>query len=404
MFDRLLQNNTIVKIVAAGLAILLWLSVHSGEDVISLTGGGITQTVQVIRDKRVEVFYDTRNYSLVGEPKVNLTLRGSTLAVMNAVTNGDSIKVIANASGLGEGTHTIPVYPQGLPTGVYADEANVTITLESNVNKEVPVKLVLEGQPQEGLSVGEAMVTPKTLVVSGAKTAVGAVDRVVATLDIGNAAESIVTSVPVVAVDVNGKPVRNVLLGRERVEVNIPVTKPSKSVPLRLQFKGELPPGLAVESVDQSVSVTVFGNARTLATLDSYPAPVIDLSQIAKDTKLKLKLEPIEGITKVEPSEVEVAIKVVPAVQRTLTDIPLKVNGLREGQSFVLLHASDRVAITIEGAKELVDKLTPQDVSVFVDVTNQPAGRNEMRLQASTPNFIKLVNTQPASVTLDLKK
>lgn len=403
MFDRLLQNNTIVKIIASVLAILLWFVVHSGQDATA-PGSTFTPNTQQLRDKTVQVLYDENNYSLVGDPKVTLLLRGNSFDVMNAISYGNSIKAIADATNLKEGTHEVAVRVEGTPPGVTVDPATVTIRLEPIQNKEMPITLQIDGHAKDGLSVGEALVTPKTVVVSGPKSAVDVVSSVVASIGLDNAEETIRTSAPLAALDAAGKPVKNVHLSRDRAEVNIPIAKPSKSVPVRLQFKGDLPSGLAVESVTQTNSVTIYGTSTALAAVDSLTAPVIDLTGINQSTKMKLKLTPVPGVTAIQPAEIDVDIRVVPSQQRTYEKVPIKVTGLKTNESYVLVSPSDQVKITVEGAKSLLDKLAPGDITATIDVSNQPAGVNEMQVQVHTPPFIKGVATDPPTLTVNVKK
>ena len=404
MFDRLLQNNTIVKIIASVLAILLWFVVHSGQDAVT-PGSGFTSNMQQLRDKPVQVFYDENYYTLVGDPpKVTLTLRGNSFDVLNAISYGDSIKATADATHLKEGTHQVVVRVDGTPPGVTIDATTVTIRLEANQNKEMPIKLQTNGNAKDGLAVGEALITPKSVVVSGPKSAVDLVSTVVASVELNNAEENIRTSAPLAALDQAGKPVKNVHLSRDRAEVHIPIAKPSKSVPVRLQFKGDLPTGLAVESVTQTNSVTIYGASNILAAVDSYTAPVIDLTGITRSTNMKLKLAPLPGITDIQPSEIDVDIRVVSSQKRTFENVPVKVIGLKENESYELVSPTDQVKITVEGARRLLDKLTPEDITATIDVSNQPAGVNEMLVQVHTPPFVKGVATAPPTLTVNVKK
>ncbi|KEO84089.1 YbbR-like domain-containing protein [Tumebacillus flagellatus] len=404
MMDRLLRNNTVVKIIASILAVLLWLIVHSGEDGTTSVGSGIMQISQPLRDKPVKVLYDEHNFTLDGEPKVTLNLRGPGFDVMNAIAQSDSINVIADATKLGEGTHEVPVFVQGLPSGVTSDNPTVTVKLEANVVQEFQVTLNAEGKPKEGLNVGEAVISPKSVVVSGPKSVLSTVASVVATVTLDNAEESIHTSVPLTPLDESGKAVKGVKLNHDRADVTIPVNHPSKALPLRLQFKGDLAPGFAVESVTQTQTVTAYGNPTALEALDNYPVPVIDLTGLNKTTAQKIKLPLLDGLTALEPAEVEITVNVTAAVRRTFDGLTVKVTGLKEGQSYNVIGAPEQVSVTVEGAKALLDKLQPSDLQVFVDGSNQTAGQHAMRVQVTTPNFVKAVSVTPAEMTLEFKK
>ncbi|TCP57865.1 YbbR domain-containing protein [Tumebacillus sp. BK434] len=402
MMDRFLRNNTVVKILSAVLAILLWLIVQQSDE--TGTQSGLTAQPQQQLEKNVVVLYDEQNYYLVKAPKVTLTLRGSYLDIMNAVAQGDAIKAVADASKLGVGTHEVPVYVHGAPAGVSIESASVQIELEAVENREFPIELRMEGKPGEGMVAGDALVSPKTVIVTGAKSALNSIDQVVATISLDEAKEVIQTSVPLTAVNKKGDPVQGVRLSRDRVEVNIPIVKPSKSVPLRLQFKGDLAPGYAVQEVKQSGTVTIFGTANALAEIDSYPAPVIDLTGMNKTTKLTLKLAQVEGVTEVQPTEVQVEVVVVAAAKRTFDNIEVKVTGLKAGESYKVLGTTERVSVTVEGAKSKLDALTAQDINAFLDLTNQPGGEGEMRVQVNSPNFVKTLEVTPPTLKLEIQK
>jgi len=402
--DRLLQNNTIVKVLASLLAILLWLVVRGEAETNPNATTGFAQMSKEVQDVAVKVLYDERNFSLVGEPKVNLILRGSAFDV-TTLTLGDNLKLIADATGLSEGTHEVAaILPEPIP-GITVDPVKVKIRLEVNVNKEVPVTLVTEGKPKEGLHVGEALINPKTVVLSGAKSAVESVEKVVANIPLDDAEEGIRTSVPLTAVDAGGKPVRNIELNRDRADVTIPITKPTKSVPLSLSFKGELAEGRAVESVKQTNAVTLYGPAAVLGAIEAFEVPAIDLTGLDGTKTFQIKLPMREGLTDIQPSTVEVTVTVVEAVQKTFDGIAVKVQGLRDGQSYALVGAeSDMIRVTVEGAQSVLGKLTAADIGAVIDLTNQPAGQAEMRPQITTPNFVKAAKSDPQTLVVDVKK
>ncbi|HEU4965220.1 MAG TPA: CdaR family protein [Bacilli bacterium] len=405
MMDRLLRNNNIVKIIAAVLAIMLWLTVHAGDE----EGGGSTSIADYeasLDDKAVTVLYDERDVSLVNEPKVSIHLKGPIYEVITALNKGSEIKLVADARGLDEGTHQVDVLvSSGLPTTVTYDPIKVKIQLEANVNREFAVKLNTTGKPQEGLGTGEPIIQPATVVASGSKSNMDRVKSVVADISLADADEEIRTSVPLIPVDADGKPVLGIHLSPERAEVMIPIIKPSKSVPLRLQFKGEVKQGYAVEAIEGVGNVTIFGAGKTLDAIDSFPAPPIEMTDLDKTTKFTLKLANVEGVTTVEPDVVEVTVRVVEAAEKTFEDVPVKVTGLTGEESYKVVEPQEQtVDIVVSGAPGTLDKLTVDDIYAFIDLSKQPAGQHEMRVQVNTPNFIKLGTVDPPTLTLDVHK
>lgn len=404
MMDRLLQNNNIVKIIAGFLAILLWLTVHAGND---LPDGGksLASYESTLDDKAVTVLYDEAEVALVNDPKVSLTLRGPVYDVITALNKGNEIKLVADARGLDEGVHQVDVIvSSGLPPTVEHQPLQVKVQLESNVNREFSIKLHTTGTPKEGLGIGDAIIQPGSVIASGSKSNMDRVASVVADISLDEAEEEVRTSVPLIPVDRDGKPVPGIRLSPERAEVMIPVIKPSKSVPLRLQFKGQVPPGYAVEAVAGAGNVTLFGSGQALDAIDSFPAPLIDLTGLTETTKFTLKLANVEGVTKVEPEVVDVEVRIVEAARKTFEGVPVKMTGLASGESFELVSPDAVVDIIVEGAPDTLAKLAVEDIYAFIDLSKQPAGRHEMRVQVNTPNFVKAVELEPQTLIVEIHK
>ncbi|MNC40358.1 YbbR-like protein [compost metagenome] len=153
-------------------------------------------------------------------------------------------------------------------------------------------------------------------------------------------------------------------------------------------------------------TVTAYGSEEALAALSSYEAS-LDLSSIKSSgtEQVKLDLKPPEGTAKIEPAAVSVTVSVAQIAERTMENIPIKLEGVGSGLTAVVTDpAAKAITLTLSGAPTLLDQLDQDNISVVADVGGLAAGVHQVSLQISMPRFISLVNSsQPHIVTIDLQ-
>lgn len=152
-------RNFGLKIVAVGLAVLLWFTVSSP---------------QVERSVRVPLVYRNVPVSLqmTGDPvdSVNVHIRGGGTQVSQIATG--EIVVVADLAGVSAGSIVLPLRTDQVkvPYGVevtQVDPSAVTVTLEKTGTTEVPVNPTVNGQPAPGYLVGAITSDPRRVVIVG---------------------------------------------------------------------------------------------------------------------------------------------------------------------------------------------------------------------------------------------
>jgi YbbR domain-containing protein len=108
---------------------------------------------------------------------------------------------------------------------------------------------------------------------------------------------------------------------------------------------------------------------------------------------------------RVDPAKVEITLEIVPSTTLTMNNIPLRISG--ENDSFVtkvILPEKPEIQAVLEGAPDLLGKLTLQDVQAIVDVSNLAPGKHELPINLSLPMFIKQAEQQPRALkaTVDI--
>ena len=156
----MLTHNWFLKLFSILLAALLWLTIASE------TNSVINRTVAV------EFQGIPTNMEITGETatEVNLQLRGSS-SLLNGISPADVAAVISLA-GQESGDKTVTLSPANIqtPFGVEVlriDPIRIQFNLERTLTRTLPVRPVVEGEPEEDYEVVMHSVTPSTVTVIG---------------------------------------------------------------------------------------------------------------------------------------------------------------------------------------------------------------------------------------------
>ena len=88
---------------------------------------------------------------------------------------------------------------------------------------------------------------------------------------------------------------------------------------------------------------------------------------------------------------------------RVLRNVIVKV---AHPSSFVLQAKLNpkHVSVQIRGQSDIVDKLTPENIFVFIDVSALEKGKHVLPVQINLPADIRLIQITPSTIKVQLKK
>lgn len=401
--EKWLRSNTFVKVMSVGLAILLYIAVNDSP--LGLRSSD-QETATVIRNVALEAELNEAQFTIVEMPQtVSLTLRGNSF-LLNRIAAGN-YRAFVDLTNLRAGVHrNVPVQVDGLFEGIeyVADPANVRVVLEEKQQKEMDVEVDIVGQPKEGYTPGTAKVTPEVVFVRASESRLKNVAFVKAVVNISDVTKDIKQSVNVKAYNQAGEVMDDIEIEPEEVEVEVPITSPSKEIPIQALITEPPPDGYAVGQVTlEKDVVTVFGEQEVIDQLDVYTGPEIDLSGITKDRTFEREIALIKGVDRVEPGSMEVEVEIVPSVRKEMKAVPLKVSGLSKGWKADIVSKDDRTLdVTVEGAPSRIDNLKKREIQLYVDVSELDSGTHDVEVEWRAPAHIKLETKK--SVKVELKK
>lgn len=175
-----------------------------------------------------------------------------------------------------------------------------------------------------------------------------------------------------------------------------------KTVSVVPSFTGETPYGYKIKSINiEPKRVEVSGPESVLAKSEEIYTEVIDLSQISEPMTRNISLDSKyrEKFKSVSAENFSLLIDIVPyVVTKTFSDVNIRVIGTR---SFDL--TKNKVTVTVEGPKSLVDKLSVQDIRPTVDLSFNAPGTYDESVIVKLPDGIRLVSAIPKKIKVSIK-
>ena len=376
LVDRLLFNQRYSKIVALGLAVILYGSINLNSTLFetSISGSG-----KAINNVPVSIVANTEVYEISGLPETVTALIVGDVADIALTETQGQYKVVADLTGLAEGQHQISLIPTDfsprLAVSVSPSTAIVTIERKTtqrflldydfvNVNK-MDLRYVL-GAPE--LEVSE-------ILVRASERTLESIAFVKAFIDVSGVDSSFVKEVPIVAYNQLGERVdAQVIPSVVRVSVN--VSSPNKSVPIVIDPVGLIPNGLAISSIVMDhQAATLYAPESVLTRITRLVLP-IDATTLTQDTTLVSNISIPSGVRQSSITKVNVEIKLVEGITKEFLQIPVSFRNNRQGYKFSPTKAEDAyMNVTVFGAPDLINALTVNDLVVYIDLFDAEIGR-----------------------------
>lgn len=322
------------------------------------------------------------------------------------------ITAVVDLSGLGTGTHRVPVKVQPA-AGVRPIEIvsttpqNISVTLENLASHSFAIHMDITGNPAVGFQAGNASLSSTTADISGPQSLVESVKEVRASLNLAQANENIDRSVTLQPLDANLQVVNGVTVNPSEVTVQVPITQRYgyRNVAVKVVVQGQVALGYRLTYISVTpVAVTVFSADPTI--VDGLPGYVetqpVDLAGVKTDIEAQVQLNLPSGVSVVGNQPVLVQIGVTPIESNlTMSSLPVKVTSL--APNLAAQVSPPNVDVILSGALPILDTLTPADVSVIVDLTGKEVGTYQVTPTVKLKNQdLVVVSVQPSTVEVQV--
>lgn len=273
---------------------------------------------EIVTNLPIEVNVDTDRYFVSGIPdSATLRIQGPQAVIFQTVATQDYTISTPDLNELGVGSHTVELQAEGLSDSITASVSpamvNLTIEEKQVEEHELAVEVAEDLSIAEGYEILEPTLSTDVVQLSGAASTMAEIDRVIVQIasEETDIQSDILISAQVLVLDADGNPL-NVNANPDQVEINVPVARTQKEVPIVLREgtggSANYTYELSLSNADTD-SITVRGDPEALEDLQNFPVTV-DLDGITESTLVTVPIEEMpEGIEEVNRDEVEVLIE-----------------------------------------------------------------------------------------------
>jgi len=384
---RWIASNIRTLLLALVLGFAVWISAVSAADPDEMRSP-ITVPLEIIGQETSLVITNDIPST------INVTLRAPRSIWEQLTAQQDAVRAVLDLTGLSADEHDLPVQilisvrPVQI---VLVEPATVTVKLEPLAIRTLPIVLSLSGQPAIGYQAGEATIDPGEVILSGPESLVNQAARARVLVRLDGVREGIEQAMKIEILDEQNIPLDGITINPESARANIPVSQQGgfRDVAVKVVVRGQVAAGYRLENISVFPPVvTVFAEDPELVSklpgvVETQP---LELQDAKQDIATRLSLNLPENVTIVGAQTVQVQVAISPIqTSLTLLNQPIKLIGLSEG--LVAQISPQTVDIIISGPLPVLEVLTPQDITVTVDVTGLDVGTHQL-----TPKLDALVD------------
>lgn len=318
-FDNPWVSRIFSLVLAIGLFSFVNLENQSRFQSTEPTDGASIDGSEIITNLPIEVNIDTERYFVSGIPdSATLRIQGPQAILFQTVATQGYTITTPNLNTYGEGTHSVELQVLGLSDSIISSvsPAVVNLTIEEKVVEEHALSIEIADNLDlaPGYEILDPVLSTEVVQLSGAASTMSQIDRVV--VRVSSPEEGIksdlLLSAPVLVLDQAGSPL-NVNANPSQVEINAPVVRTQKEVPLVLREGTGKTIGYEYEmtlSNSQAESIVVRGEPEAVAALENFPITV-NFTNITESQLVTIPIQNYpEGIEEISFDEVEVLIEV----------------------------------------------------------------------------------------------
>jgi YbbR domain-containing protein len=332
---------------------------------------------------------------------IEVALRAPRTVWAKITNQENAVRAILDLTTLSAGDHELPIQisisvrPVQI---VFAKPTTVAVKLEHLAVQTLPVRLTLSGQPAIGYQAGEVTVEPTEVIISGPQSLVDRVARARVLINLDNVRETIEQAMQIEIVDEQDVPLEGITVNPESVHVSIPLSQRGgfRDVAVKVVVRGQVAAGYRLENISVFPPViTIFAEEPEVVSeldgvVDTQP---LELQDAKQDITTRLALNLPENVTIVgtegtQTVQVQVAISPI-QTSVTLPNLPIQLIGLPD--ALAAQFSPQTVDVIVSGPLPVLEVLTPQDITVTVDVTGLDVGTHQLipELETDIENVFK---------------
>lgn len=300
---------------------------------------------------------------------------------------------------------SVPVDIQAENTAVSLDAPipeTITVRLERLVTREIEVVPDIRGEVARGHTMGEPLIDPPVIAVTGTETEVDRLDFAQVTVFLNDDTQTVIEAPQPLFYNRQGRiaSVSGLQLSTELIQVTIPINESADfaNKVITADVVGEVAPGYRVLGVTiEPSSVLVTGLPTLLAQPFRVQTEPIDITGLTETFEDQVSLVLPAGITLDSVTEITVTVQIEPFSSTKIYNQPVELLGITEEMTATI--DPDTVRVVLFGPSPVLDTLTEQEVRVSLDLFGLEPGSYTLEPDVDVPDRgLELRSIQPAVI------
>ncbi|GAB6085390.1 CdaR family protein [Alkaliphilus crotonatoxidans] len=319
----------------------------------------------------------------------------------------EDIKASIDLLGYRIGTNTIPVEINSFANiEIDFSPKTIRVELEEVIRRQKEVDLVISGKPKSGYVLNEAQFKPTMVSVEGPESFVNTVDRVVARLEVGEASENIVASLPLKAVNQKGQEITAVDVKTGYIDVYLPIDR-LKTVKIEPNINAVAAPGYVISKIEiKPNQIAIRGQDEVISGLTAIETETLNFNNLTQNLEQEISFKLPEGVVLFDEEPVTLKIEVKPAVEKsfTLNRSNVTFQGLEEGLAVDPTSIPEEITLKMVLAEDLSDSIKESDIELVLDLAELDEGEHQIVPQVTidgiTSEQLKSTTIEPGSFNI----
>jgi YbbR domain-containing protein len=326
----------------------------------------------------------------------------ATVNLLGAQIGAQDVEVQVESLGGRNGLRIIEVIPTAHSTG--APPGTVRVELKPLVSQVVPVSLDLVGVPPIGYEPSTPNVEPERVVVSGPEDLVSRVEAAVASVDLSGVVSDVRQTYSLVPRDDGGFIVAGVTLDPSSVDIEIAVEQKrfSRLVVVSPSLEGSPAAGYNVTAVElDPSSVTLLGPLELLNVTSFVVTDDIDITGATSDITRIVNIVGLARGVSVTSSTVTVRVSISAGEGEATFGVAPQWMGV--ASELRVVSVTSLVQVTLQGELPTLRNVSPDQVTVSVDLSGLAAGSHRLEPQVKALEGLQVADISPTSVEVVLE-
>ncbi len=417
-----LTNNIPLKIMSVVVGIMVWLLVVNVDNPV-VSKNYMISNVELINKQYIE---DIDKVCLRDDEQipVRVTIKAEkkTLSRITA----ENIKAVADAQqavSLETNPVMIPITvtcPGISPSNISVQPQNMSVRLEDKATSEFIVTVNSgDGTPGKGYEIGSQTVSPEKVRITGPKSLINKIDKVMVSTDVDGITEDLVETEDLTIIDKNQEQLsedamKYLGIDNAKVVVSTKLWKVRTGVKINVNYIGEPAEGFVADSaatVPESVSVA--GNKEALEELKEMGNSIwiqnensVDISGATNDVEEKVNITEFlpEGLklTSGSSEEVWVKVRILPEGGKIFT-IPTSKDTIKlknKPDDLQISFEIDKIEVRVKAKNGDVGNLKEKDIKASIDLKGKKEGSYEIPVKISLPEGYEVIGDVKTEVKI----